>query len=64
MASAANGKLTASALTGYKIKQLILYAHDTITTEREILQYRESADIDLRFTKDGQRSMLVRQGRS
>lgn len=54
VASAANGKLTASALTGYKIKQLILYAHDTITTEREILQYRESADIDLRFTKDGQ----------
>ena len=54
VASAANGKLTATALTGYKIKQLILYAHDTLTTEREVKKYRESADIDIRFTEDGQ----------
>ena len=47
------GSIHASASKGYKITRFILYSHDIYTTTEDILNYREGADIDIRFDANG-----------
>ena len=47
------GSIHAGAAKGYKITSLIFYAQDDYTTMQEIYDYREGADIDIRFDENG-----------
>ena len=47
------GSIHAGAAKGYKITSLIFYAQDDYSTMQEIYDYREGADIDIRFDENG-----------
>lgn len=47
------GSIHAGAAKEYKITSLIFYAQDDYTTMQEIYDYREGADIDIRFDENG-----------
>lgn len=52
-AALASGDIHATKATGFKLKELIVFANSSYTTLDEIKKYREGAEIDLRFDADG-----------
>ena len=52
-AALAAGDIHATKATGFKLKELIVFANSSYTTLDEIKMYREGAEIDLRFDADG-----------
>ena len=52
-AALASGDIHATKATGFKLKELIVFANSSYTTLDEMKMYREGAEIDLRFDADG-----------
>ena len=52
-AALASGSVHATKATGFKLKELIVFANSSYTTLDDIKKYREGAEIDLRFDADG-----------
>lgn len=52
-AALASGSIHATKATGFKLKELIVFANSSYTTLDDIKKYREGAEIDLRFDADG-----------
>lgn len=52
-AALASGSVHATKVTGFKLKELILFTNASYTTLDDIKKYRENAEIDLRFDADG-----------
>ena len=52
-AALAAGNVHATKATGYKLRELIVFANSTYSSVDEMKMYREGAEIDLRFDKNG-----------
>lgn len=52
-AALAAGKVHATKATGFKLRNLIVFANSAYTTGSEVAKYREGAEIDLRFDENG-----------
>lgn len=53
-AALASGDIHATKATGLKLREFILFTNASYSTVDEIKQYRENAEIDLRFDADGE----------
>lgn len=52
-AALAAGNVHATKATGFKLRELIVFANSLFTTRDEFYKYRENAEIDIRFDESG-----------